>query len=87
MTVYFYKTNELNGSNYIKILLRSNAILNIEKMINIVSYGQNWRIYILVIIIILIEFQILDNILVNKTFKVSILVKDSDVVMFTNLMN
>ena len=30
MTVYFYKTNELNGSNYIKIPLRSNAILNIE---------------------------------------------------------
>ena len=30
MTVYFYKTNELNGLNYIKIPLRSNAILNIE---------------------------------------------------------
>ena len=30
MTVCFYKTNELNGSNYIKIPLRSNAILNIE---------------------------------------------------------
>ena len=30
MTIYFYKTSEINGSNYIKILLRSNAILNIE---------------------------------------------------------
>ena len=30
MTIYFYKTNDLNGSNYIKIPLRSNAILNIE---------------------------------------------------------
>ena len=30
MTIYFYKTNEMNGSNYIKIPLRSNAILNIE---------------------------------------------------------
>ena len=30
MTVYFYKTTELNGSNYVKIPLRSNAILNIE---------------------------------------------------------
>ena len=30
MTAYFYKTNELNGSNYVKIPLRSNAILNIE---------------------------------------------------------
>ena len=30
MTIYFYKTGELNGSNYVKIPLRSNAILNIE---------------------------------------------------------
>ena len=31
MTKYFYKTGELKGSNYVKIPLRSNAILNIEK--------------------------------------------------------
>ena len=30
MTVYFYKTTELNGSNYVKIPLKSNTILNIE---------------------------------------------------------
>ena len=30
MTIYFYKTNEKNGSNYVKIPLRTNAILNIE---------------------------------------------------------
>ena len=30
MTIYFSKTNDLNGSIYIKIPLRSNAILNIE---------------------------------------------------------
>ena len=30
MIINFYKTNEMNGSNYIKIPLRSNAILNIE---------------------------------------------------------
>ena len=30
MTIYFYKTNEMNGSNYVKIPLRSNAIFNIE---------------------------------------------------------
>ena len=30
MTIYFYKITEMNGSNYIKIPLRSNAILNIE---------------------------------------------------------
>ena len=29
-TTYFYKTNQMDGSNYIKIPLRSNAILNIE---------------------------------------------------------
>ena len=30
MTIYFYKTGEINGSNYVKIPLRSNAVLNIE---------------------------------------------------------
>ena len=30
MTIYFYKTNEMDGSNYVKIPLRSSAILNIE---------------------------------------------------------
>ena len=30
MTIYFYKTTEMNGSNYVKIPLRSNAILKIE---------------------------------------------------------
>ena len=30
MTIYFYKTDETNGSNYVEIPLRSNAILNIE---------------------------------------------------------
>ena len=30
LTVYFSKTGEINGSNYVKIPLRSNAILNIE---------------------------------------------------------
>ena len=28
MTVYFYKTGEINGQSYVKILLKSNAILN-----------------------------------------------------------
>ena len=31
MTIYFYKTNEMNGSNYVEIPLRTNAILKIEK--------------------------------------------------------
>ena len=29
MTIYFYKTDELNGSIYVKIALRTSAILNI----------------------------------------------------------
>ena len=41
MTVYFNKTSELNGSNYVKIPLRSNAILNIE---NIDKYCFLWSI-------------------------------------------
>ena len=31
MTVYFYETTEMNGLNYVKIPLRTNATLNIEK--------------------------------------------------------
>ena len=30
MTMCFYKTGELNGSKYVEIRLRSNAILKIE---------------------------------------------------------
>ena len=30
MTIYFYETTEMNGLNYVKIPLRTNAILNIE---------------------------------------------------------
>ena len=30
MTIYFYKTTEMNGTNYIKTPLGSNAILNVE---------------------------------------------------------
>ena len=32
MTIYFYKTGELNGSNTVEIPLRTNAILNIESI-------------------------------------------------------
>ena len=41
LTIYFYKTTEMNGSNYVKIPLRSNAILNIE---NIDKYCFLWSI-------------------------------------------
>ena len=40
ITIYFYKTTEMNGSNYVKNPLRSNAILNIENIEkNFVSCG------------------------------------------------
>ena len=32
LTIHFYKTNEMNGSNFLKIPLRSNAILNVENI-------------------------------------------------------
>ena len=40
MNKIFLKTGELNGSSYVKIPLRSYALINIKTMINIVSYGQ-----------------------------------------------
>ena len=30
MTIYFYKTGEINGSSYVKIPLRSSAIQNVK---------------------------------------------------------
>ena len=41
MTIYFYQTIIMDGSNYIEIPLRSNAILNIE---NIDNYCFIWSI-------------------------------------------
>ena len=41
MTIYFYETTEMNGSNYIKIPLRSIAILNVE---NNDKYCSLWSI-------------------------------------------
>ena len=41
MTVYFFETSEMNGSNYVKVPLRTNAILNIE---NIDKYCFIWSI-------------------------------------------
>ena len=32
MTIFFYKTSEMDGRSYVKISLRSNAILNIENI-------------------------------------------------------
>ena len=65
MTIYFYKSGEMDGSKYVKVLLRTNAILNIE---NNNKYSFIWSIiarFILVIKIILTEFQIINIILMN----------------------
>ena len=40
MAIYFYKTGEMNGRFYVEFPLRSSAILNNEKDVKIVSYGQ-----------------------------------------------
>ena len=40
MTKYFYKTDELNGSNYVKTPLRSNAILKIKNIRKYCFFGQ-----------------------------------------------
>ena len=31
MTIYFYKTQELNATNYVKLPIRSNSLLNCQK--------------------------------------------------------
>ena len=48
MKITFYETTELNGTSYVKIPLRSNAILIFKIMINIVLFGQFWLVFILV---------------------------------------
>ena len=65
MTIRFYKTGELNGSSYVKYPLRSNALINLKTMINTGSFGQFYLVFILVKLIILIEFQIINNSLMN----------------------
>ena len=65
MTIYFYKTQELNGSNYVKLPLRSNAILNIQ---NDDKYCFIWSILAHMfpsLNPIHKEFQIIKNILTN----------------------
>ena len=65
MTIYFCKTTELNKSNYVKIPLRSSATLNIE---NDDKYCFLWSILAELHAcknVMLIEYQIIDNILMN----------------------
>ena len=40
MKMTFYKSEELDGSGYVKVPLRSSALINSKTMINIVSFGQ-----------------------------------------------
>ena len=62
MTIYFDKTNEMNSSNCVKVLLRSNAILKVK---NIDKNCFLWSILVYLppcTITILTEFHIIDNI-------------------------
>ena len=40
-TIYFYKTIEVNGSGFTKILLRNSAILNFQDDDNFCFFSQN----------------------------------------------
>ena len=65
MTIYFYKTQELNGSSYVKIPIRSNAILNIQ---NDDKYCFIWSILAHICIHVIEihkEFQIINIILMS----------------------
>ena len=65
LTLNFYKTGELNGSNHVKVPLRTNSISNIE---NNVKYCLIWSILASLHPCkktILTEFQIKNNILMN----------------------
>ena len=87
MTIYFYKTTEMNGSNYIKIPLRSNAILNVEnndkycflwsKLAYLYPCNNNHRNRVS-------NYKQYFNELNIQGFD---FVKDSNVVMYINLMN
>ena len=40
MKIRFYKSVELNGSSYVKVLWRWNALKKLKMIINFVSFGQ-----------------------------------------------
>ena len=64
MKIKFYKTGALSGSSYVKLPWRSNALINNK---NNDKYCFLWSILasLLVIMIILTEFQLINNIFMN----------------------
>ena len=87
MKISFYKSTELNGTSYVKIPLRSNAILNIQ---NNDKYCFIWS--------VLASLHLCENTQPSRVnnyiqyfnelnFKVLILQLVLNVVRFTNLMN
>ena len=65
LKISFYKTGQLNDSSYVKIPLRSSAILNIQNNDTYCFVWSIWLVFILVKTIILTEFQIIINILIK----------------------
>ena len=83
MTIYFYKTGEMNGTSYAKDLLRNSATLKFENIDNFVSSILPHL--ILVEIVILTEFQIKNNIQMKLILMVLISETNSNVVMSIGL--
>ena len=84
MTVHFYNTGELKGSNYIIIPLRSNAILNIEKND---KYCFIWSILASLHPCNIFHPNRVSNYIQNFNELYMISQMDLSVMMFTDLMN
>ena len=86
-TIYFFETNEMNGSYYVKFPLRCSGILNID---NDDKFCFVWAIFVSAHPsgnYHPIRVSNIETILMNEAFKVLISQKDSSVVMFTKLKN
>ena len=87
MKISFYKTGELNGSSYVKIPLRTNAILNVQ---NNDKFCFFWSISASVYPCEISNLSRVNNYsqyFNELNFQISIIQMVSNVVMFTNLMN
>ena len=48
MTIFFYKSSDLNASSYVKVPLGSSAVLKLKMLLIFVSFGQFQFIFFLV---------------------------------------
>ena len=65
MKISVYKTGVLNGSSYVKIPLRSSALLKLKNNDKYCFFGQFYLVFVVVKTIILKEFQLINKILMN----------------------